>query len=255
MAELASILAFGFWLGVRHATDADHVVAVSTIVARTKKIGTAWLLGAFWGLGHTLTILIVGAAIISFKVSIAPRLELALEFAVGILLIILGLLNMAGYRLSSLGIKRHSHAHDHTDPEHHHELLGQSHDGHAHAHAHVSEPELGWLKRNLRDAGTFQLLRSAAVGLIHGLAGSAAVALLVLAAIPNPKAAIFYLLLFGIGTLAGMLTLSALMELAMLHLTRWWKTAERTLTFMTGLISFILGARIACQNALNAGFF
>ena len=238
---------------MRHATDADHVVAVSTIVARTKKMGTAWLLGAFWGLGHTLTIFMVGAAIILFKVSISPRLELALEFAVGILLIVLGLLNMAGYRLSSLGIQKHSHAHDHADPDHHHQLLGQSQDGHAHAHAHVSEPELGWLKRHLRDAGTFQLLRSATVGLIHGLAGSAAVALLVLATIQTPKAAVFYLLLFGIGTLAGMLTLSALMELAMIYLTRWWKTAEWVLTFGTGLMSFLLGAYIAYRIVFLEG--
>src|SRR6185503_20255232 len=96
-------------LGMRHASDADHVVAVSTIVARTKKLGAAWLLGAFWGAGHSLTILLVGAAIILFKVTIPPRVGLAMEFAVGLVLIGLGLLNLLGRRVWLA--HRHEHAH------------------------------------------------------------------------------------------------------------------------------------------------
>lgn len=252
MTGLLSILAIGFWLGMRHATDADHVVAVSAIVARNKKLGTAWLLGAMWGLGHTITIFLVGVAIIVFKVVIPPRLGLSMEFAVGLVLIALGLANMAGYRLGSFGIPEHSHKHDHSDPEHHHELL---HAGHSQTHAHLRDVPLGWLKRRVHDAGRFQLLRSGAVGLVHGLAGSAAAALLVLASIPSPRAAVYYLLVFGLGTLAGMLLLSALMELSMLYLARWWRTAEWALTFGTGLLSLLFGAYVAYQAGFKDGLF
>ncbi len=250
--SLLSLLGFGFLLGMRHATDPDHVVAVSTIVARHKSLGTAWLLGAFWGLGHTATIFLAGAVIILFKVSIPARLELALELGVGLVLVLLGLLNMAGHSLGSLGLKAHSHPHDHADPEHRHQLL-EAPDGKSHSHAHVHALEPGWLKRHARRAGSWQLLRSAGVGLVHGLAGSAAVALLALAAIPGPGTGLLYLFLFGLGTLAGMLILSAMMELCMLALLRWWRTAERLLVFGTGLLSFILGLLIVYQQGFAKG--
>ncbi len=112
MLNLFSILAFGFWLGVRHATDGDHVAAVSTLVSRNKKTGTAWLLGAFWGLGHSLTIFLAGAVIIFLKLEVPPRVGLTLEFGVGLLLMGLGALNMAGYRLGGGKVQAHSHAHD-----------------------------------------------------------------------------------------------------------------------------------------------
>ena len=206
---------------MRHAADSDHVVALSTLVARQKKLAATWLLGAFWGLGHTSTIFLAGSAIILFKINISPRLESILELLVGIVLIILGLLNMAGH---GLGVGEHSHP-----------------------HIHVTEP--GWIKNSWRNAGPLHILRAAIAGIIHGLAGSAAVALLVLAAIPNPKIAVFYLLIFGFSTVAGMLILSAFMGLFMLYLARRWKKTERTLSFGTGLLSIFLGFYIAAQNS------
>lgn len=253
MPPLWSLLGFGFWLGVRHAADPDHVVAVSTIVARTRKLGTAWLLGAFWGAGHMATVCLVGAALILLRITIPPRVGLALELAVAAALIFLGLLNMAGYGLASLGLKRHSHPHSHDDPEHRHQFLDAPGGGHRHDHAHLREVKLGWLKSLLRDAGAFQLLRSAAVGLVHGLAGSAAAALLVLGVIPEPRWAALYLLVFGAGTVAGMLLLSALMELSMVLLARWWGLAEKLLTFSTGLLSCLFGLYLAYQIAVVDG--
>ena len=253
--SLLSILGLGFLLGMRHATDPDHVVAVSTIVARTKKLGTAWLLGAVWGLGHTVTIFLVGVAIILFKVSIPPRIGLSMEFCVGLVLIALGILNVAGYGLGSLGLKTHRHAHDPRDPEHSHLLLEPAKDAHGHSHPHVHEADLGWLTRHARRAGLFQLARSGAVGLVHGLAGSAAVALLVLAAIPGPREAVLYLLIFGLGTLVGMLLLSTLMELCMAYLARWWKWAEWGLTAGTGLLSLAFGLYLVYQLGFVDGLF
>ena len=255
MTDPFSILALGFWLGMRHAADPDHVVAMSAIVARNKKLGASWLLGAMWGLGHTVTIFAVGVAIILFKVTIPPRVGLVMEAAVGVVLAALGLFNMAGYSLGEVGLPRHSHPHDHHDPEHGHVLLGAPKDGHSHLHPHLREVKLGWLRSMIRDAGLFQLIRSCAVGLVHGLAGSAAVALMVMATIGEPRAAVFYLLVFGAGTLAGMLILSALMEISMLSLGRWWNRADRAMALATGLLSVGFGVWVVYRIGWVDGLF
>src|ERR1700679_2355490 len=96
MISFLGILILGFFLGMRHATDPDHVVAVMTIVTRQRGVAKAGVIGALWGMGHTLTIFLVGAAIILFKVAIPPRLGLSMEFAVGLMLILLGVLNLTG---------------------------------------------------------------------------------------------------------------------------------------------------------------
>ena len=235
---LASVLALGFVLGMRHASDADHVVAVSTIVARTKRLGAAWLLGAFWGAGHSLTILLVGAAIILFKVSIPPRVGLAMEFAVGLVLIALGLLNLLGGRLW----KSHRHGHGHGAAA-----------GHSHLHVHWLRP--AWLRRSLETAGRGRLLRSLAVGLTHGLAGSAAIALLVLATIPTPALGLIYLAVFGAGTLAGMLLLGAAMEVPMVLAARRSAAAARGLVLASGALSLCFGLYIAYHIGFADGLF
>src|ERR1700722_11123112 len=96
MIGLLSIVALGFFLGMRHATDPDHVIAVTTIVSRYKKVGHAALIGAFWGIGHTLTIFVVGSGIILFGWVIPTRIGLSMEFSVGLMLIFLGVLNLTG---------------------------------------------------------------------------------------------------------------------------------------------------------------
>src|ERR1700686_2664237 len=115
MISLFSIIAMGFFLGMRHATDPDHVIAVTTIVTRQRNLSRAALIGAFWGLGHTLTIFVVGAAIILFKLVIPPRIGLSMELSVGIMLVILGFMNVAGYVRSGAGPRgqgvTHSHPH------------------------------------------------------------------------------------------------------------------------------------------------
>src|ERR1700675_833109 len=96
MIGLLSIIALGFFLGMRHATDPDHVIAVTTIVSRYRKISHAALIGAFWGVGHTVTILLVGGGIILFGWVIPARIGLSMEFSVGLMLIFLGILNLTG---------------------------------------------------------------------------------------------------------------------------------------------------------------
>src|SRR5439155_1955673 len=123
---LFSIIALGFFLGMRHATDPDHVIAVKTIVSRQRNVRYAALIGLLWGLGHTITILIVGSAIILFGLVIPPRLGLTMELSVGLMLILLGILNLSGIirwvteTITPSQSSQHSHPHGHGDFVHTH---------------------------------------------------------------------------------------------------------------------------------------
>src|SRR6266436_1317781 len=205
MTSGLAILAIGFFLGMRHATDPDHVIAVSTIISRERSIAKAAFIGVLWGLGHTLTILAVGTAIILFGLAIPTRVGLTMEFCVGLILILLGVLNLTG--AMKWVSEKFSPAHPPVTGEHAH--LHQ-HDArlhfHWHSHAPASEhhaenlaPPPRLLERSSAGLGLYQALRPLFVGIVHGLAGSAAVALLVLSAIRNPKWAVLYLLVFGVG--------------------------------------------------------
>ena len=183
IVSLLSVIALGFFLGMRHATDPDHVIAVTTIVARHRSVKHAALIGGLWGVGHTLTILAVGGAIILLGWVIPARVGLSMEFSVGLMLILLGIMNLTGIMQwinSNLAAPAmlaptaeiHSHSHSHGDYIH----------THPHAHnpeAHTHDPErtpLSWLDRHFGGIGLYQLVRPLVVGLVHGLAGSAAVA-------------------------------------------------------------------------------
>ena len=190
--SLVTALGLGLTLGLRHALDADHVAAVSTLVARERGLARSALLGAFWGAGHTLALLGAGIAVVAFKLTITPGVEAALERAVGLVLAVLGghvLLRALG------GLLVHG-------PEHTHGGVT-----HCHAHGHLGSPDAAHLHL-VRLGG-----RPFLVGLLHGLAGSAALTLLVLGTIPSPIGALVYILVFGVGSTAGMLLLSGLVGL------------------------------------------
>src|SRR5580693_10143445 len=119
MITLLSIIALGFFLGVRHATDPDHVISVATIVSRQRSMRQVALIGALWGLGHTITILVVGSAIILFGIVIPPRLGLTMELSVGVMLILLGILNLSGFtrwitEQHTPAAAPHAHVHPHA---------------------------------------------------------------------------------------------------------------------------------------------
>jgi len=251
----------GLLLGIRHATDPDHVIAVTTILSRERHLSTATRVGVSWGIGHTMTVLVVGAAIILFKVAIPARLGLAMEFAVAIVLILLGLgaavdlvrgigRGMFGAVLTEVSIVVHSHPHRHGGGRHSHRhvhLVDHDHDVEA---AEADELHRDHLLHEYA-ARTFAarrpLLRSFGVGLVHGLAGSAAIALLVLSAIPEPLWATLYLAIFCLGTIVGMALITTAIAVP------FWLSANRMLWLHrglvagSGLLSFGFGVFLAYQ--------
>jgi ABC-type nickel/cobalt efflux system permease component RcnA len=183
-----------------HATDPDHVIAVTTIMSRQRSIRQAALVGARWGLSHTITILVVGSAIILFGLVIPPRVGLTMELSVGLMLILLGALNLSGIlrriaeTVTPLQPSQHSHSHGHGDYVQSHR---RGHIPEKHGHAETATPA-SWIDRTFGRLGLYQVIRPLAAGIVHDLAGSAAVALLVLTTIRIPAWAVAYLLVFGV---------------------------------------------------------
>src|SRR4051812_46435458 len=172
MISFLSILAIGFFLGMRHATDPDHVIAVTTIVSRHNKISRAAMTGIFWGLGHTLTILAVGAAIILFGLVIPARIGLSMELSVGFMLILLGAMNVAAFVRSARSVEKiakaatvHTHHHSHGDYIHTH-LHGHAPESHPHPRENTPLARMdGWFGR----ADLYRVLRPLVIGIVHGL--------------------------------------------------------------------------------------
>jgi ABC-type nickel/cobalt efflux system permease component RcnA len=251
---LLSVVLLGFFLGMRHATDPDHVVAISTIVSRERSVAAAALIGVVWGIGHTLTILLVGGAIILFGIVIPPRMGLAMELSVALMLILLGMLNLTGVTQPPdhpHGHDVHAHAHSHGDFVHTHR---HGHAPAAHGHAEDATP-LAWLDRTFRRLGAYQMIRPLVVGVVHGLAGSAAVALLVLAAIPTPAWGIVYLLVFGAGTIAGMMLITAASSLPLAYTKTRFSQVNHYLAVASGVLSVAFGLFLVYRIGFVDGLF
>jgi len=261
MISFLSILAVGFFLGIRHATDPDHVIAVTTIVSNQRNKARAALIGAFWGVGHTVTIFIVGAGIILFNLVIPVQVGLSMELSVAVMLIVLGLMNVAGFlRSMPTGSIHndndeekivHSHPHSHGDYVHSHP---HSHQPEGHPHPPDQTP-VAWLDRVFGKIGVYQYLRPFVVGVVHGLAGSAAVALLILTTIRNVYSAIFYLLIFGVGTIAGMMLITMSLASAFSMVGKGRQKFSHRLALAAGLISLSFGLLKAYQMCFVNGLF
>jgi high-affinity nickel-transport protein len=264
MLSFLSIIAVGFALGMRHATDPDHVIAVTTIVSRQRKLSRAALIGAFWGIGHTLTILVVGSLIILFGVVIPARIGLSMELSVGLMLVILGIVNVRAF-VRDLPAPPddspsllHSHPHSHGDYVHTH---SHSHAPETHPHIANKTP-LALLDRLFGKIGLYQQIRPLVIGIVHGLAGSAAVALLVLTTIRDPRWAVAYLLVFGLGTVAGMMLItmsiaSAFSVFSFFGQKQAAKTSNfpRKLGLASGILSLAFGLFLVYQIGFASGLF
>ncbi len=255
MISFLAIVLMGFFLGMRHATDPDHVIAVTTIVTRKNGIARAGLIGALWGLGHTFTIFFVGSAIILFKVAIPPRVGLSMEFAVGLMLILLGVLNLTGVlcwlqeRLSPGAAMLELPFRDGSASSLRRAGRRSLEQG--------SDPTEPWTRidKTFPSIGFYNALRPIVIGIIHGLAGSAAVALLVMTTIADPWWAIAYLLLFGVGTVAGMILITSLIAMPFAYSRERFSNWSRSISAASGLLSMGFGIFLSYRMGIVYGLF
>jgi ABC-type nickel/cobalt efflux system permease component RcnA len=236
MAAALPVLGVGLVFGLKHAFEADHMAAVTTIVSERKNVFSSALVGGLWGIGHTLSLLVAGVAVILLHLKIGRRLEMSLEFCVALMLIGLG---VNAFRKLRSGAVLHAHAHRHGERLHIHPHLhtqGEATDVHTHHGFRL---------------GTRPLL----VGMVHGMAGSAALMLLVLTTIPSPAVGFAYIGVFGIGSIGGMMLMSALVGLPV-HLTAARFTqANVTLRALAGAFSLLLGFYKAYETGFIDGLF
>jgi hypothetical protein len=204
-----ALLGLGLVLGLRHAADSDHVVAVTAIATRHRRIAPAARIGFLWGLGHTVTVCAVGGLIVLFNLTVPLRVALSFEFAVGVALTVVGVLNVTGRG--------------------------------------------GFVSADSGNSGG-QGLRAFLVGLVHGLAGSAAIALLVLASVPDPWLGCAYLLVFGLGTMVGMMLITVTVASPVALLARRLSWDGSVLRWATGLLSVAVGAYVMVHSGWLAVF-
>jgi high-affinity nickel permease len=252
LVPFVTVILLGLFLGMRHSTDADHVVAVSTIVSRQGSIRSSATIGLLWGLGHTLTIFLVGSAIIIFGVVIPPRLGLSMEFSVALMLILLGALNLTG--VVSWVTERLTPQRDVSATLQLDDSLTGSHDPSKATRRTSSRIEL-FLDRTVGKLGLYQTVRPLVVGLVHGLAGSAAVALLVLSTIKSPLWSTAYLVVFGIGTMVGMMLMTAAISLPLVYTGKRFFKINRHLTAISGFASMAFGFFLVYHIGFVDGLF
>ena len=222
-----SVLLIGFVLGLRHATEADHLAAVSTIVSEKKSLFTASIVGGLWGVGHTISLFAVGLLVVFLKLQISTAVETKLEAGVGLMLVILG-----ANALRKLATSEKIHAHTHE------------HDGHAHTHIHTHKDESAERSHHRFSP------RSVIVGMVHGLAGSAALMLLVVPTIQSTPVALLYILIFGVGSIGGMMVMSLLIGLPFHFTANRFDVLNKGIRLCAGVFSLLLGGSIIYEKLL-----
>jgi MFS family permease len=232
----ASVLAFGFVLGLKHAVEVDHLAAVSTIVSERKSLLSSLLVGGLWGVGHTFSLLIAGFFVILLHVEISERVALFLEFCVGLMLVVLG-----ANALRKLWRGGHFHIHAH------------SHGGRAHVHPHIHDREAE--TDNHTHHGYQSSMRPLFVGMVHGLAGSAALMLLVLSTISSPLVGFAYIIIFGVGSIGGMMMMSALVSLPLYLTATRFTRANLMMRGLAGLFSLSFGLFVIYQIGVAGNLF
>ena len=208
-----TLLGFGFLLGIKHAFEADHVAAVSAVISKNKSIKQSSLLGAWWGIGHTISLLVVGLVILLLKISIPEKIALSFEFIVGIMLVILGFNVLITINKNKIHIHRHNHGKEKHIHFHSHKLTLN------HEHTHFNQ--------------------SLFIGIIHGLAGSAVITLLVLTTVKSVFSGLIYILIFGIGSIIGMMFISSVISLPFALIK--FEKIQRFVRISAGSFSIFMG--------------
>ena len=236
---MTAVLLLGFLLGLQHAMEADHLAALASLAARSRSRRSVIRHGFVWGLGHMATLCTFAGAVILFEQAVGPTLAGWLEIAVGAMLILLG-----GHLLYRLYRERiHFHAHRHDD--------GRIH---LHAHSHAGEATPHGQSRHDHGHRREFPLRSLLVGMMHGLAGSAALVVLAGAALSSPLDGVFYVLIFGLGSVIGMVALSFVIAIPISWSAKSLTWANRSLQSGMGLASLALGGFIILEVVGDPAF-
>lgn len=235
---VATVFALGFLLGMRHAADADHVAAVATLATRSRSVAQTVLQGVAWGTGHTLTLMLFGGAVLVAGAIVPARAAQALELAVGVMLVALGV--DALYRLWRARIHFHGHRHP---------------DGAAHFHAHSHRGDHGPHEPDRHDHAHPRALATRAlfVGIMHGMAGSAALIFLSVEAMRSPSLGIAYIAIFGLGSILGMALLSLAIAVPLRLTSRHLSRAHEGLSAGVGLATVMLGCYVVYRVGLGGG--
>lgn len=240
MDSALPLLGLGFVLGLRHATEADHLVAVSTIVSEHRSLWRSAAVGALWGLGHTASLFVAGAVIIALRVRVPERVATALELLVALMIVLLGT------RILYLVLRgrRAVHVHEHT------------HGARTHTHLHFHD------RRDAHKAADAEAVshawhrglwgwRPVAVGAVHGLAGSAALTLFVLTEVLRGGSRLLgfaYLLIFGAGSIGGMLLMSTLVGLPFVLTAQRFRRIDTPVRLLAGTASVLFGLYYAFET-------
>lgn len=267
-AEVWSALGLGALLGVRHALDADHVAAVTTIVSQHRAIRRAVWIGAWWGIGHSAILLVVGTLVVAFKLAIPERTALSFELLVGVMLVVLG--GMVLWRVRRQRWHWHVHAHE-----------GEVR--HAHLHAHPGrrdeDPSGAGMPAKAsaaRESDAPSLMPASPahrhqphehahslafgikplmIGMVHGLAGSAGLTLLVGATLPSVSLGVLYFVLFGAGSIVGMSALTLAVSVPFAVAAERLGPAYRGLVVVAGVGSVVVGVWLIRQVGWVEGLF
>jgi ABC-type nickel/cobalt efflux system permease component RcnA len=228
----AAVLGLGFLIGLKHATEADHLAAVSTIVSERESLFSSAIVGGLWGLGHTLSLIVAGIFVLLLDFRISENTERWLEFSVGVMLTLLGL-NVLRKLINGGKVHFHVHDHDGTDHKHVHPHVHESPKTHSHAVAHEH-----------KKASPRALL----IGMVHGMAGSAALMIVLIPTIDSKLVGLLYIVVFGLGSIGGMMIMSFIVGLPF-HITKTRSAVLfRGLQMVAGFASLVVGSIIISEK-------
>jgi ABC-type nickel/cobalt efflux system permease component RcnA len=230
---LVNTLLLGFLIGLKHALEADHVVAVASLASKTTSVREGLTLGASWGLGHTITLFVFSSIVLTLDTVISAQLALTLEFFVGCMLVFMG-----GAIINEIVKKRiHLHMHNHSDGTTHLHFHSHAQDNVEHQHTHTQQFSI----------------RALLVGMMHGMAGSAALIVLTLDSVSSIETRLIYIFLFGVGSVLGMALLSLLMIIPFRHSEYSANRTYQGLQVLIGLVTLFLGIIIMYETSVTNG--
>lgn len=237
-----ALLSLGLVFGLKHATEADHIVAVSTIVSRQRSLLHSARVGALWGVGHTVSLVLVGIVVLALRVAVPESVANWLEFCVALMITVLG---VSALLRASRHRRRDVHLHEHK------------HEGVVHVHLHFHEHETE--HKDVVAAHSHAVSRIGfkpfIVGAMHGLAGSAPLSLLVLTQVDSAALGLLYLAVFGVGSIAGMILMSGLIGLPFALSARRFNGLHYGLQTAAGALSIAFGLWYAYETGISSGLW